>query len=62
MFGSQILEAAIGLVLIYLVLSLLCSAFREMFEGYMRTRAAVLERGIRELLHDGNGTGLAAAV
>lgn len=62
MFGSQILEVGIGLILIYLVLSLLCSAFREIFEGYMKTRSAFLERGIRELLHDPKGTTLASAV
>lgn len=62
MFGSQILEVGIGLILIYLVLSLLCSAFREIFEGYMKTRAAFLERGIRELLHDPTGKTIVAAV
>ena len=62
MFGSQILEVAIGLILVYLVLSLLCSAIREMFEGYMKTRAAFLERGIRELLHDLEGTALVSAL
>jgi hypothetical protein len=62
MFGSQILEVGIGLILTYLVLSLLCSAFREILEGYLKTRAAFLERGIRELLHDPKGTTLTAAV
>ena len=62
MFGSQILEVGIGLILIYLVLSLLCSAFREIFEGYMKTRSAFLERGIRELLRDPKGTALTSAV
>lgn len=62
MFGSRILEVAIGLILVYLVLSLLCSAIREMFEGYMKTRAAFLERGIRELLHDLEGTALVSAL
>jgi len=62
MFGSQILEVAIGLILVYLVLSLICSAIREIFEAWMKTRAAFLERGIRKLLHDPHGTALATAV
>ena len=62
MFGSQILEVGIGLILFYLVLSLLCSAFREIFEGYMKTRAAFLERGVRELLRDPKGNALTSAI
>jgi hypothetical protein len=61
-FGSQILEVAIGLIFVYLVLSLFCSALREGLEGFMNTRAAFLERGIRELLGDPDGTALAGAV
>jgi len=62
MFGSQVLEVAIGLVLLYLLLSLICSSIREGLEAWLKTRAADLERGIRELLDDPQGTGLAQAV
>ena len=62
MFGSQVLEVAIGLVLLYLLLSLLCSSIREGLEAWQKTRASDLERGIRELLQDREGTGLAKAV
>lgn len=62
MFGSEILEVAIGLIFIYLLLSLIASAVREGLESWMKTRAAHLERGIRELLHDRGGEGLTAAV
>lgn len=51
MFGSDILEVAVGLSLIYLLMSALCSAVRELVEAFFKTRAAELERGIREMLH-----------
>ncbi len=54
MFGSAILDVAIGIVFIYIILSMMCSAMREGIEGWLRTRAAYLERGIRELLSDVN--------
>ncbi|WP_175942828.1 hypothetical protein [Caballeronia sp. BCC1704] len=59
MFDSAILEVAIGIVFIYLLLSLMCTALREGVEGWLRTRASYLENGIRELLFDSEGTGLA---
>ncbi|HLL52241.1 MAG TPA: hypothetical protein VK447_01760 [Myxococcaceae bacterium] len=62
MFGSGILEVAIGLLLVYLLLSLICSAVREGVEAWMKTRSVHLERGIRELLHDLDGKGLAQAL
>jgi hypothetical protein len=60
MFGSGILEVAIGILFVYLLVSLLCSALREGIESWTRTRAAYLERGIRELLQDKPGQGLAS--
>ena len=62
MFGSQVLEVAIGLVLLYLLLSLICSSIREGIEAWQKARAVDLERGIRELLHDRDGRGLAQAL
>jgi hypothetical protein len=58
MFGSEMLEVAIGLSLIYLVLGSACSAAREFIEAAVKSRAANLDRGLRELLQDTNGTGL----
>lgn len=52
MFGSAILDVAIGIVFIYIILSMMCSAIREGIEAWLKTRAAYLERGIRELLSD----------
>jgi hypothetical protein len=62
MFGSQVLEVAIALMLLYLLLSLICSSIREGIEAVLKTRAADLERGIRELLHDPHAQGLAKEV
>lgn len=59
MMGSEILEVAIGIIFIYVLISLICSAVREGIESRMKTRAAYLARGIRELLHDRGGVGLA---
>lgn len=58
MFGSPILDVAIGLVFLYLMLSLIASAVNELIEGGLKNRAKDLEKGMRELLQDPNGTGL----
>ncbi len=58
MSGLALLDVAIGIVFIFLLLSLICSAFSEMLEAWLKNRATDLERGIRELLADPNGTGL----
>ena len=62
MLGSDTLEIAIGLIFVYLVLSLICSAINELIEGLLNARAANLERGLRELLADPAGTGLVKAI
>jgi hypothetical protein len=59
MFGSKILDVAIGLVFVYIVVSILCTAVREGIEAWLKTRAAYLEHGIRLLLHDEAGGGIA---
>jgi hypothetical protein len=58
MFGSEMLDIAIGMIFTYLLLSLICSAINELIERQMKNRAADLEQGIRELLDDKDGTGL----
>jgi hypothetical protein len=58
MFGSDILDVAIGLAFVYFLLSLICSAFRESIEAWEKRRAVYLERGIRELLKCPDGTSL----
>src|SRR5205807_6794811 len=50
MFNSTILDVAIGMIFVYLLLSLICSAANEIVELWLKKRATDLERGIRELL------------
>lgn len=58
MFGSEMLDIAIGMIFTYLLLSLICSAVNELIERQLKNRATDLEKGIRELLDDKNGTGM----
>lgn len=59
MLGSNIVDMTIGLVLVFLIMSLICSALREIVETLLKQRALDLERGIRELLYDPTGEALA---
>lgn len=58
MFGSKILDVAIGLIFVYIIVSIICTAVREGLEAFLKTRAAYLEHGIRLLLQDHDGTGI----
>ncbi len=62
MFGSEMLEIGIGVIFVFLLVSLICTAVREGIEAWLNTRAAYLEHGIRELLHDTSANGLARAL
>lgn len=62
MFGSKILDVAIGLIFVYVVVSIICTAVREGIESWLKTRAAYLEHGIRLLLQDPDGTKIAKAL
>lgn len=62
MFGSSILEVAIGLVFIYLLLSLICSAANEVIASVINKRGKHLLEGIKHLLSDGRFKGLAQQV
>jgi hypothetical protein len=59
LFGSNIVDMTIGLVLVFLIMSLICSALREAVETVLKQRALDLERGIRDLLYDPTGEALA---
>src|SRR5262252_5734335 len=50
MFGSQIFDVAIGMIFVYLLLSLICSVLNEWVAGILSLRATNLEVGIRNLL------------
>jgi hypothetical protein len=62
MFGSQILDVAIGVMFVYLLVSIICTAIREGMETWMKSRATYLEHGIRELLHDQGARGIARSL
>ncbi|MHC1744588.1 MAG: hypothetical protein AB9873_16375 [Syntrophobacteraceae bacterium] len=59
MLNSDILEVAVGVIFIYILTSIVCTVIREGIEGWLKTRAAYLEYGIRELLHDKDAEGIA---
>ncbi len=58
LFGSTVLEVAIGMAMLYLLLAIFCTAANEWIARVMNARAVTLEKGLRELL-DGQ-QGLAA--
>jgi hypothetical protein len=58
MFGSAILDVATGIIFLFLMLSLICSALVELAEAYLKFRARDLEKGLKELLDDSAATGL----
>jgi hypothetical protein len=49
MFGSVVLDVAIGMGFVYLLLSLIASVVQEILSAFMQLRAANLERGLRSL-------------
>ena len=55
MFGSTILEVIIGMLFVYLLLSVLCSAIGEYLESKWNNRAKLLKKGIELLLNDTTG-------
>jgi hypothetical protein len=56
MFGSYILDVAIGLIFVYMLLSLLCSTINEqVITRILSLRAKTLEDGIKNMLADPQG-------
>ena len=55
MFGSNILEVAIGLIFIFLLYSLLASAINEAIASYLGLRAKNLKKAIQRMLDDDSG-------
>jgi hypothetical protein len=58
MLNSAVLEVAIGVIFVYALFGTICSAVIEGIEAWLKTRAAYLEYGLRELLQDKDGVGL----
>ena len=61
MFGSEILEVAIGMGILYLTLSLVCSAITEAIARAFAMRSGTLRSGISNLLGDPEGKDFANA-
>ncbi len=59
MLGSLALEIAISLAFLYLLLALMCSVVNEWMASLLKMRATNLWDGVRNLLYDSEGTGLA---
>ncbi len=62
MFGSNVLEIAIGIIFIYLLISLVCTAVNEWIASFLNQRGKNLFEGIGNLLNDPTFTGLAQLV
>ena len=54
MFGSQVLEVALGLVCVYFVLSIMCSGIKEAIAGAFSLRSKTLEKAICNMLNGSN--------
>lgn len=54
-FGSTVLEVAIGMMFVYLLLSLLCSAAVEYIEAKLNYRSKDLQKAVRLLLDQNDG-------
>ncbi len=57
LLGSVVLEVAFGMIFVYLLLSLVCSAAGEYIEAKFNNRAKYLRRGIELLLNETKGGG-----
>jgi hypothetical protein len=62
MLGSGVLEVAIGVVFVYLLLSLVCTSINEGIASFLNQRGKNLFAGITNLLNDPKFTGLAQQV
>lgn len=58
MLNSSILDIALGMVFLFVLISLLCSAINEMLAQFLRMRAKNLEAGLMNLLQSGEGNKL----
>src|SRR5215813_9881051 len=56
MLNSTVVDVAVGLFLVYAMLSSVCSVLNEYIQRIFETRATQLERALQMLLDDRNGT------
>ncbi len=62
MFGSSMIEVAVGLTFFYVLLSLICSTVNEWIVMLLKLRSKNLEKGIKALLEDTTTRDLAERV
>jgi hypothetical protein len=62
MFGSTVLDLAIGLIFTFVIISLVTSTVTEAFASALGWRANTLLQGIKDLLNDRQFTGLALSL
>ncbi len=58
MFGSSTIDIAIGMIFVFLLLSLLASTINEIILSFLNMRGKELLRGLKTLLDDADATGL----
>ncbi len=58
MFGAQVIDVVVGMVFVYLLLSIICTAANEMIASLFAMRARNLAKGISNLLADNRVKGL----
>lgn len=61
LLGSTVLEVAIGITFIYLLLAIFCTTANEWIAGVLKSRGALLQQGILQLLAPDQSTPGAAA-
>ena len=59
MFGSATLEVILGMIFIFLLMSVICSTINEWIASSLNLRAKTMQSGIRRLLEDPDGKYLA---
>ena len=50
LFGSTIMEVAVGIALVYLLLAIFCTVVNEWIASVLKARSGTLEKGLRRLL------------
>ena len=58
MLNSDIIDVAIGMCLIFLMASLICTGIQEWLEALLKYRASDLKKGIEQLLHTDQDGGI----
>lgn len=52
MFGLQVIDIGLGLIFVYLLLSIICTAANELIAGLLKLRARTLAAGVNNLLEN----------